>query len=407
MAKLAIFGGKPVSENRIAGIPWPPLSEKTGELLKDLYLSRQWSFNSEAEQAFEKQYARYHGAAHGIFMVNGTVTLEAALEALGVGRGDEVIVPALTWIATAMAAVYVGAKPVFVDIEPDTLCLDPEKFAAAITPKTKAVIPVHLYGSMANLDKILKIARKHGLGVIEDCAHMQGGFWNGRGAGSWGDIGSFSFQQSKTVSSGEGGICITSNPELADRLYRFKHIGYGRGTAQGAAQQGPPPGLNCHNYRGTAFQALILSGQLKGLKRLIKTYNQNAAAIEKSVAGLPGVRVQARGAKAGPQGYYSLALIFDAKPLTDIPLTTIIKAMAAEGVNANRTYGPVYQHILFNLGKSQYRIDGGACPVAEKIGYGRTIALGHPLLGRERAAISKVCEVIAKIATNHAELRQG
>ena len=168
-------------------------------------------------------------------MANGTTTLECSLAVLGVGTGDEVIVPALTWMATALSAFYVGANPVIVDIDPKTLCMDPAAMEAAITPKTKAIIPVHVYGSTADLEKILAIADKHGIPVVEDCAHMQGGFWNGRGVGSWGKVGSFSFQQSKTMASGEGGICITSDPELAEKIYLLKHIGYSRGVKQGQA----------------------------------------------------------------------------------------------------------------------------------------------------------------------------
>lgn len=404
MSKLALLGGTPVSATPIGGIPWPPTSEKTADKLKELYLSRKWSFNSPSEQEFEKAYAKYQGAKHGIFMVNGTVTLECGLLALGVGKGDEVIIPALTWIATATAVRDVGAKPVFVDIEPTTLCMDPAKFKQAITPKTKAVIPVHLYGSMADLDTLIKIAKKHRLGVIEDCAHMQGGIWNGRGAGSWGDVGSFSFQQSKTVSAGESGICLTNDDELADRLFRAKHIGYPNGAAQGGAKQGPPQGLRCHNYRGTAFQALILADQLKGLKKLIGTYNRNAAEIEKTVAGLKGVRVQARGRLAEPQGYYCLVLIFDSAPMKNIPLSTIMAALSAEGLDCGGTYGPVYKHMLFNLGKNDYRIDGGSCPVAEGIGTLRSLCLSHPVLGNDTKTIKKICAIIAKIVENHAAL---
>ncbi len=404
MSKLALLGGKPVSETHIGGLPWPPTSEKTGDKLKALYLSGKWSFNSPSEQEFEKAYGKYHGAKHGIFMVNGTVTLECALLALGVGRGDEVIIPALTWIATATAVRDVGAKPVFVDIEATTLCMDPAKFEQAITPKTKAVIPVHLYGSMADLDKIIRIAKKHKLGVIEDCAHMQGGIWNGRGAGSWGDVGSFSFQQSKTVSAGEAGICLTNDDELADRIFRAKHIGYSIGATQGGAKQGPPAGLRCHNYRGTAFQALILADQLKGLKKLIATYNRNAAEIEKTVAGLKGVRVQARGRLANTQGYYALVLIFDSAPMKDIPLSTIIAALGAEGLGCAGTYGPVYRHVLFNMGKNEYRIDGGSCPVAEVVGTVHSVCIGHPILGNDIKTIRKICAIIAKVVENHMEL---
>ncbi len=403
MSELALFGGSPVSE-KICPPPWPPVSEKTADKMRELYLSRAWSFNSQSEQDFEAAFAKYHGAKHGIFMVNGTVTLECALLAGGIGKGDEVIVPALTWIATAMAVHYVGATPVFVDIEPTTLCLDPKKTEAAITPKTKAIIPVHLYGSMADIGKFKTIADKHNLFLIEDCAHMQGGKWNGRGVGSWGDVGSFSFQQSKTLSCGEGGICLTNNDDLAIRLYRAKHIGYAGNAAQGAASDGPPPGLTCHNYRGTAFGATILKDQLKGLPDLIERYNRTAAIITEKIADIPEIRVQSKGRLASPQGYYTLAVIFDGNGIKDVPLERIIEACAAEGLQMGKTYGPVYKHLLFNMADNEYRIDGGSCPVAEIIGWARTAMLGHPYLGCNDETAARMGDIIAKVIKNYKEL---
>jgi len=403
MSKLALFGGTPVSE-KIFPPAWPPISESTADKMRDLYLSRTWSFNSQAEQDFEAAFAKYHGAKHGVFMVNGTVTLECALLAGGVGPGDEVIVPALTWIATAMAVRYVGAIPVFVDIEPTTLCLDPEKTEAAITPKTKAIIPVHLYGSMADIDKFKTIADKHNLFLIEDCAHMQGGKWNERGVGSWGDVGSFSFQQSKTLSSGEGGICLTNDDNLAMRLYRAKHIGYARNVAQGAASDGPPIGLPCHNYRGTAFEATILKDQMEGLSDLIDRYNRTAAIINEKIADIPGIKIQTKGRLASPQGYYTLAFIFDGEGIKEIPIARIIEACVAEGLQLSGTYGPVYKHLLFNLAESEYRIDGGSCPISEINGTERTAMLAHPYLGCNDETAAKMGEIIAKVVKNYKEL---
>ncbi|MBO7146466.1 MAG: DegT/DnrJ/EryC1/StrS family aminotransferase [Lentisphaeria bacterium] len=409
MAQLASLGGnKFVSGNRmVKEFSWPPRDEQTAELLKEVYMSGKWSFNSEAEQAFENDFAQYHGAKYGIFMVNGTTTLECALTALGCGKGDEVIVPALTWMATAIAASYVGAIPVFVDVEPTTLCMDPAKLEAAITPRTKAIIPVHVYGSMADLDKILQIADAHNIPVIEDCAHMHGGFWNGRGVGSWGKIGSFSFQQSKTMSSGEGGICITNDPELADKLYRLKHIGYSRGLAQGQAQKAPE-GLLCHNYRGTAFQAVILHQQLKALPGLIKTYSENMNYLTEKIKDIPGVRVQSPGRLASPQAYYSFHLIFDGGEFNDIPRWLISKICYDEGVNiGNGTHGAVYKHNLFNLNreKGEYRIAGGdSCPVCETV-CGRTLGWFHQtLMYRENMDI--ISDVLHKVAENMDEVRE-
>jgi len=407
MAKLAVLGGDKLVKEPLKSLEWPPRDEATGEKLKALYLSGEWSFNSPTEQEFEQAFAAYHGAKYGIFMANGTVTLECALQALGVKPGDEVIVPALTWMATAMAPYYLGATPVFVDIEPTTLCMDPVKLEEAITPKTKAVIPVHVYGGTADLERILAVTEKHGIPVIEDCAHMQGGFWNGRGVGSWGAVGSFSFQQSKTIASGEGGICITNDPELAEKIYLIKHIGYGRGTKQGKAAGGPPEGLICHNYRATAFQALILLEQLKTLKERIEIYGRNAKIMTDAVADVPGVRVQTPGRLSKPQGYYSFHYLCDGEPLAGIPRSAIMEACEAEGASlGNGTHGPVYKHALFNLRKSEYRIAGGdTCPVTDRITMLHALGISHQTMYYTETA-ERIGAVMRKVAENVDELRR-
>jgi L-glutamine:2-deoxy-scyllo-inosose/3-amino-2,3-dideoxy-scyllo-inosose aminotransferase len=357
--------------------------------------------------ATERRLIEYHGARHGIFMANGTVTLQAALAAMGVGPGDEVIIPALTWMATAMAAHYLGAIPVFVDVQPDTLCLDPAPVEEAVTPRTKAIIPVHLYGSMTDMDAILAIARRHGLAVIEDCAHMQGGKWAGRGVGSWGHVGSFSFQQSKTLASGEGGICITSDDRVAETLYRIKHIGYALNARQGTASSGPPLGLVCHNFRATEFQAAILDGQLSGLEALIARYEANAAVLTRRIADVQqqGLRVQARGRRASPQGYYAFVTLADQGPLGQVPIDILRKAIAAEGLNVGGTYGPVYRHTLWSLRPQQYRIAGGSCPVAEGIATGRSLVFLHPWLGADDASIQRIGDIFTRVAMHATELQ--
>ena len=408
MANLAILGGaRVVPENQTLPVrSWPPRDEETAEKLKELYLSGSWSFNSPMEQEFEKEFSKYHGAKYGIFMANGTTTLECSLAALGVGPGDEVIVPALTWMATAMAVYYVGATPVIVDIEPDTLCLDPVKMEAAINPRTKAIIPVHVYGSTADLERILAVADKHGIAVIEDCAHMQGGFWNGRGVGSWGTVGSFSFQQSKTMSSGEGGICITNDEKLAEKIYQLKHIGYPRGLKQGQSSKHAPEGLICHNYRATAFQALILLQQLKALPQLIRTYGEHARLLTEMIRDVPGVRIQSPGRLSDPQGYYSLHFIFDGEEFKGIDKATINTACVAEGFSiGNGSHGPVYRHALFNLKPGQFRFgEGDSCPVCERI-FPRTLGLTHQIL-TYRETVEKIGEIVRKVASNPDELRK-
>lgn len=404
-SKLAILGGKPVCSEPLRTPPWPPISHQTADELRRVYLSSQWSFNCQSERDFAQAFADYHDAKHGIFMANGTVTLQCALSAYGIGAGDEVIVPALTWIATAMSVIYLGAKPVFVDIEPDTLCMDPEKIEAEITDKTKAIIPVHLYGSICDLEAILAIADRHDLAVIEDCAHMQGGKWDGRGVGSWGNVGSFSFQQSKTLSCGEGGICITDDDDLAEKIFRLKHIGYASGSQQGQADTGPPEGLMCYNFRATAFQAVILRDQLDELESRINLYCTNAAKIEDRLKDVSGIRVQSPGRLASPQGYYGHVYLFDEGPTADVPIERITEAIQAEGLALTGTYGPVYRHMLFNMPEDKYRIAGGACSVSETIATQRTLLFMHQWLSADEKTIDAIGEILAKVAQNAAELK--
>jgi len=256
------------------------------------------------------------------------------------------------------------------------------------------------------MDRITAIAKSHKITIVEDCAHMHGGFWSGHGAGSIGQIGSFSFQQSKTMSAGEGGICLTNDDALADRLYRFKHIGYSRGTAQGKAQAGPPADLQCHNYRCTAFQAVLLRQQLPGLNQIIAHYEKSAAILKAMLADVDGVRIQSRGAQTTQQGYYGLVFLFDRAPLQEIPLSTLMKAMDAEGMCCGGTYGPVYRHQLYNSAADKFRIAEGGCPVTETIGTDRAVSIPHYMLSNPEEKIRQIGEIIRKVARNVAELKK-
>ncbi len=402
---LALLGGKPVT-SPLATPAWPPVSAATGQKLAQAYLGGNWSFNGPAEQEFSQAFAAFQDARHGIFMANGTVTLQCALAACGVGEGDEVIVPALTWLATAMAARYLRITPVFVDIDPSTLCMDAAAFEAAITPRTKAVIPVHLYGGSPDMDAVVAIARRHKLYVIEDCAHGHGGKWAGKGYGSLGDIGSFSFQQSKAIASGEGGLCVTNDDTLAERLFRLKHIGYGPGELKGSSRGGLPADLVCHNFRGTEFQAIILRDQLAVFGERIALYNANADRLARRLAGCKNLRMQSRGRRTDRQSYYGLGILFG-NALAKVPLPRIAEAARAEGFGAlYNTYGPVYRHPLWNLPAGDFRISGGACPVAEGLGTANTGIIMHAWLGSDAGVIDCLGDILAKIDANAELLAQ-
>ena len=402
MSKLAIDGGTPVFAAK-ANVPaWPPADEETAELLKEIYLSHAWSFYGKHEVAFNEEFAAYTGAASCAMMANGTVTLEVAMQALGIGPGDEVIVPAYTWLATGTAVVVVGATPVVVDIEPDTYCIDPVEVEKAITPKTRAIIPVHLYGSMADMDKIMEIAQKHNLYVIEDCAHAHGSEWAGKHAGTIGNVGSFSFQQSKTIASGEGGACITNDPALGEAMGRISHIGYQYGAVQGQATEPPPMGMISHNYRITEFQAAILRSQLRTLREDTEFRARNAETLRKRLNAIPGIKVQAPGRRTNLQGYYQYAMTLDTALLKEgITREQFCAALRAEGVGC----GPggwgdlMFRQRLWSVPKDLYRVF--SYQTAEKIVKEQLITLSLVWLMLSEEETNKVADAFEKVMAEY------
>lgn len=220
--------------------------------------SGRWWFGERVQQ-FETQFAAFQGARHAVTCTNGTTAIEMGLKALGILEGDEVIVPAYTFIATAGAVVTIGAIPVFADIEPNSLCIAPTDLERKITPRTHAVIPVHVGGALADMERINAIARSHGLRVLEDAAHAWGTQWRGRGAGTLGECGTFSFQVSKNITAGEGGILVTDDEALADLCRSYTHCGRRKGSAWYDHDH-----LGS-NLRLTEFQAAILLAQLTRL----------------------------------------------------------------------------------------------------------------------------------------------
>ena len=221
MSQLALFGGAPV---RATPFPsWPVFDASEEAAVLDVVRSGKWWRYSQGDLSgesrvavFQDAFARAQGAKFGIACASGTAALDIALKAAGIGPGDEVIVPPYTFVATATAPLSVNAVPIFCDIDYDTFNLDPAKLAEAITPRTKAVIPVHFAGMAADMDGILAVARRHGLFVLEDAAHAHGASWNHRGLGTIGGAGTFSFQASKNMTAGEGGLIITNDRELAN-----------------------------------------------------------------------------------------------------------------------------------------------------------------------------------------------
>jgi dTDP-4-amino-4,6-dideoxygalactose transaminase len=334
---------------------WPIAGDREIELLRDVLKSSQWGGFQEIVSQFESAFASYQHCSHGISAANGTVTLEMLLECAGIGPGDEVIVPAISFISTATAVSRCRAVPVFVDIEPFSFNMDPDRAAAAITPRTKAILLVHFGGPMASMDRFTDLARQHGLLLLEDAAHAHGSEWNGRRAGSFGLAGSFSFQNGKVLTAGEGGMITTNDSELAARLRSF-------------ANQGREPEQNFFfhftlgtNLRLTALQAAVLTGQFEKLPGEIALRAARARLLRDLLAGVPGLVLQQYPAESAVHSWYLLLGRVDAS-LYGETRDEFHMRLTAAGIPCT----PFYPHPLY--GNPLYR-QGGCrvepCPNAE------------------------------------------
>ena len=338
--QLALTGGRPTVNYPAPA--WPVSGDLELTWMEGVVRSGQWSWRGPQETAFSSSFASFIGARYGLCLANGTVTLQCALQAVGVAPGDEVIVPGMTWVATAQAALDIGANVVLVDIDPKTLCLDPKAVEKAITPRTKALIPVHLYGCMCDMDALLAIARKHKLKVVEDVAHQHGSRWRNQGAGSLGDAGSFSFQQSKPLTCGEGGAVTTNDEEVYKTVYALKQVGWG--------PDGKPGNRYGHNYRITEMQAVLLRGGLSRLAEQTRVREENAAYLADQLKRMGGpLQAVTRDPRVTRQAYYAMTLYYDSRKAGGLHRNDYNAALRAEGCSMGPTYYPVYASPLLNL----------------------------------------------------------
>jgi len=335
---LALLGGTPACPGLWP--PWPVFDETERRLLGGVLESGNWWFGELVRQ-FEAEFARFQGARHAVTCTNGTTAIEMGLKALGVQPGDEVIVPPYSFIATASAVITVGAVPVFADIRPDTLCLDPADVARKITPRTRVVIPVHVAGYIADMDGLLALTRARGLRVLEDAAHAWGSQWRGRGAGVLGECGTFSFQVSKNITAGEGGVMVTDQEDLADLCRSYTHCGRRKGSA-----------WYDHDYLGsnlrlTEFQAAVLLAQLSRLEAQTLRRQASAAVLDRELAGLPGIQLLAPARDMSRRSYHMYVFRVDEAAL-GITRDRFVQALEAEGVPASRGwYRPLYANGVF------------------------------------------------------------
>ena len=405
-AKLAILGGDPVRTTPFS--PWPQYLPSDVERVVKQVESRHWGgfpVPGKVSGEFAERFAEMHGAKYALCIANGTVAITAALQAAGVGFGDEVIVPAYTWDGTATAVLFAGAVPVFADVDPDTYCLDVEATRRAITPKTKAIVPVHLAMRFADMEGLLALAREHGLVIVEDCAHAHGGAYNGRGAGSMGDLGTFSFQESKLMTSGEGGMVITSRLDCFEALQTIVNCGRASLTDQfGIKKLGS-------NYRMTELQACLLVGQMEMLPEFRERRKRNAARLTARLAEIPNVRPLPSQTAITSETYYTY--VFQYRPEGGRPAPArdlFVAALDKEGVPCDgRFYEPVYKSDLFYatpenspqiaVGR-EAPVNYGAvhCPVTERAAYQEAVWLPQFLLIGDEKDVDDVADAVAKVS---------
>lgn len=371
--------------------------------------SRNWGgypFPNKYATEFAQKFADYHGAKYGCTLVNGTVAIVVALQAAGVKYGDEVIVPAYTWDGTATAVLFAGAIPVFADIDPDTYCMSVESARRAVTARTKALLPVHLSMRFADMDSLLDLAREKDLIVIEDCAHVHGGAYRGRGAGSMGDAGTFSMQSSKLMTSGEGGIVLTSRLDMFELIQSYVNCGRASITDEFKRR------VIGSNYRLTEFQAAVLLGQLETLPELAEKRVAMGRRLSKALAAIPHVRPLPPQSALTREPIYNY--IFQYRPeKANVPRDMFAAALDAEGIPCDgRFYEPVYRSDLFQVTRDDFPqldrdVRQASCPVSERAAYHESVWLPQfELLGTE-ADTDDIARAVEKVSANLAELENA
>jgi len=355
MSELAMLGG---AKTRTEPYPeWPVWDQRDIDAVTEVIKSGRWGgypYPGPKTAELAKKFAELQGGGYAVPMINGTVTMEVALRAADIGWGDEVIVPAFTFQATAAAPMAAGAIPVLVDVDPNTYCLDAQAAAQAITPKTKAIIPVHLGSNMADMDAIMALAEKHNLIVIEDCAHAHGAKWNGLGAGTIGHFGSFSLQSSKTLTSGEGGILLCRSPEHAAKAAsvidcgRPHALGGGGEDSNGLALQGA-------NYRLGELQAALALVGIERFPAQARQREEMAAYMDEALSEIPGVRVMKRDPRHTTRSFYRYIFAIDPQTF-GVEHDVLCGALDAEGIDCWVGYEAMHNYELFQPQKSKLAV---------------------------------------------------
>ena len=409
-SKLAILGGTPARTEPYP--PWPVYDERDIAAVTAVIQSGRWGgfpYPGPQTAEFARRFAELQGGGYVVPMANGTVTMEVALRAADIGWGDEVIVPAYTFQATAVAPMAAGAIPVIVDIDPETYCVDPRQVEAAITPQTKAIIPVHVAAQMADMDAIMDIAERHNLIVIEDAAHAHGAKWRERGAGTIGHFGSFSLQSSKILTTGEGGVLLCRTPELAARAASIIDCGRPHDEAERMLTMGA-------NYRLPELQAALGNVGIERFPEQARQREEMAAYLEESLSEIPGLRLLKRDLRHTSRAFYRYVFAIQPEVFGAENNDVVCHALEAEGIPCWPGYEPLHRCQLFQPGLSKlpvpsafperFEFDKMHFPEAERAAEQEAVWLGEAIFRAGPQGIDDAMAAVRKVQAHATELRE-
>jgi 3-amino-5-hydroxybenzoate synthase len=402
MSNLAISGGNKV---RTTPFPaWPYYDETEREAVNRVLDSRNWWANQGTEvKEFEKEWSNFTNAKASFAVTNGTHTLEVIFLALGIGDGDEVIVADWSFLATISTILTVNATPKIVDVDPLTGTIDIKQAESAITRKTKAIVCVHVAGSMSDMDGLLALGKKHGIAIIEDSAHAHGSRWHGQHAGTIGDAGSFSFQSSKLMTAGEGGVITTKREDLIPMIKSYINCGRGEGIwYYRHLRLGG-------NYRLSEWQGAVLRAQLARFETQQKNRAANANYLNAEIAKIPGFKPQGRYKGCTDQGNYCYVVEVESQTLSGASRDQIRHALLAEGMSLTTAYPPLHRLEMFkdraSLGPrlrgkvTKIRYNKQKFPVTDHLAE-NTLWFNTSVLMGDRSDADSVLEAVNKIADN-------
>lgn len=361
MPVLAIDGGNPVRTQMLPyGHQW--IDDDDVEAVAQV-LRSDWLTTGPNVAQFEEAFAAQVGAKYAVAVSSGTAALHAAMYALGISHGDEVIVPPMTFAATANCVVYQGGTPVFADVEPETLLIDPAEVEKKITPKTKAIIAVDYAGHPCNYDQLLSISKNYNIPLVADACHALGAKYKGRPVGSLADLSVFSFHPVKHITTGEGGMITTDNEEYAQHMRIFRNHGITTDHRQREAQGSwfyEMVGLG-YNYRITDFQCALGMSQLRKQPRWLERRREIAGRYDETFAKIRGIEPLTVGPDI--QHAYHLYVIRVRKDETGTDRATLFQALRSRGIGVNVHFIPVYLHPFY---RNRFGTHPGLCPIAEE-----------------------------------------